>query len=517
MKQKMLKLIKILNQFTIDDTLTMSEFSENEAKKLLTEFEDIGIIKKISQDEYLYIPEVNKSPIKTKDTITTAEEMQTTEIKTKTLPVVDTLFTKAGEQQVYDNAPKYAKKSLVKYYTILKMVGGLKGNNLEAFLKQLGAEHPEYKISLSTYHRIKTRYLFGGLQALIPRYSEGMKSTIPDDMYEEFKKIYLRPSKYSFNECVRRLQTKYDRDIIPGYMCFRRRINKEFSPEFISKMRTMSDRLPDLDFIEEQAKKKEDKNTKYEYFVDGTRDYMGYLKNKSDKESALMKSAINNHLMPFFKNYKFSEISQDLILSFQNKKIEEGYAVGSIRRFMSVLSNIYYKHSNCKNNIQFSSHNNLILSTENPILSDEDINQIIKTKSPELWILCHGIAPAELAGLEYSDINYNDQTVNINKVFYNGGLQKHRKNYKIRKLKLHPLIYNHLEKKSSGRIFVNIHIDNYDILLNTHVKLLLEQNYPINLIYKNLGYHCLNDFENRFNFLLPHSIKENFNILQNYL
>ena len=91
-------------------------------------------------------------------------------------------------------------------------------------------------------------------------------------------------------------------------MCFRRRINKEFSPEFISKMRTMSDRLPDLDFIEEQAKKKEDKNTKYEYFVDGARDYMGYLKNRSDKESASMKSAINNHLMPFFKNYKFCEI-----------------------------------------------------------------------------------------------------------------------------------------------------------------------------------------------------------------
>lgn len=515
MKQKMLKLIKILNQFTIDDVLTMGEFSENEAKNILTEFEDVGLIKKISEDEYLYIPEVNKLPIKPKDTITTAEEIQTTE--TKTLPVIDTLFTKAGEQQVYDNAPKYAKKSLVKYYTILKMVGGLKGNNLETFLKQLGAERPEYKISVSTYHRIKARYLFGGLQALIPRYSEGMKSTIPDDMYEEFKKIYLKPSKYSFKECVKKLQTKYDRDIIPGYMCFRRRINKEFSPEFISKMRTMSDKLPDLDFIEEQAKKKEDKNTKYEYFVDGARDYIEYLKKKPDKESASMKSAINNHLMPFFKNYKFSEISQDLILNFQNKKIEEGYAIGSIKRFMTILSMIYYKHSNCKNDIQFSSHNNLILSTENPVLSDEEIKQIIETKSPDLWVLCHGITPSELAGLDYSDINFTNQTVNISKVLYNGELQKHRRNYKIRTLKLHPLIYNDLEKKNSGRIIKNVDINNYDVLLNTHVKLLLAQNYPINLIYKNLGYQCLNDFENRFNFLLPHAIKENFDILQNYL
>ena len=87
MKQKMLKLIKILNQFTIDDVLTMGEFSENEAKNIFTEFEDVGLIKKISEDEYLYIPEVNKLPIKPKDTITTAEEIQTTE--TKALPAID--------------------------------------------------------------------------------------------------------------------------------------------------------------------------------------------------------------------------------------------------------------------------------------------------------------------------------------------------------------------------------------------------------------------------------------------
>lgn len=516
MKQKMLKLIKILNQFTIDDVLTVSEFDENETKKLLTEFEDIGFIKKISEDKYLYIPESPRIIFKPTKIIDSIEESQTVEQKTP--QTIDTLFTKAGEQQIYDNAPKYAKKYLVKYYTILKMAGGLKGNNLESFLKQIGREYPEYKISVSTYHRIKTRYLYGGLQALIPRYSEGMKSTVPQEMYDEFKKLYLRPSNYSLKECVGKLEFKFDKDTIPGFMCFRRRLYKDFSPEVISKMRTMSEKLPNLKFIEEQYTKKKNTNyTKYDYFIDGARDYMNYLKHKTDKESATMKSAINNHLMPFFKNYRFSDISQDLILSFQNKKIEEGYSVGSIKRFITILSNIYYKHSNCRNNIQFSSHNNLILSTENPILSDENIKKIIKTRSPELWILCHGITPAELAGLEYSDINYNDQTVKISKVFYNSGLKKYRKNYKVRTLKLHPLIYNYLEKKSRGAIFGNVHINNYDILLNTHVKLLLEQNYPINLIYKNLGYHYLNDFENRFNFLLPRSAKKDFDILQNYI
>ena len=139
MKQKMLKLIKILNQFTIDDVLTVSEFDENETKKLLTEFEDIGFIKKISEDKYLYIPESPRIIFKPTKIIASIEESQTVEQKTP--QTIDTLFTKAGEQQIYDNAPKYAKKYLVKYYTILKMAGGLKGNNLESFLKQIGREY----------------------------------------------------------------------------------------------------------------------------------------------------------------------------------------------------------------------------------------------------------------------------------------------------------------------------------------------------------------------------------------
>lgn len=41
MKQKILKLIKILNKFTLDDILSMDNFDENEVKIILADFEKI--------------------------------------------------------------------------------------------------------------------------------------------------------------------------------------------------------------------------------------------------------------------------------------------------------------------------------------------------------------------------------------------------------------------------------------------------------------------------------------------
>ena len=46
MKQKILKLIKILNKFTIDDILSMDDFEEQEVSEILSELENLGIAAK---------------------------------------------------------------------------------------------------------------------------------------------------------------------------------------------------------------------------------------------------------------------------------------------------------------------------------------------------------------------------------------------------------------------------------------------------------------------------------------
>ncbi|MDO5437719.1 MAG: hypothetical protein Q4F80_05935 [bacterium] len=62
MKQKILKLIKILNKFTIDDILSMDDFDEKEVSETLSEFENSGLISKISAEEYIYFPNGKTEP-----------------------------------------------------------------------------------------------------------------------------------------------------------------------------------------------------------------------------------------------------------------------------------------------------------------------------------------------------------------------------------------------------------------------------------------------------------------------
>lgn len=75
------------------------------------------------------------------------------------------------------------------------------------------------------------------------------------------------------------------------------------------------------------------------------------------------------------------------------------------------------------------------------------------------------------------------------------------------------ILLKDLNKNGSGKIFKNIEIKNYNILLNTHVKLLLDKKIPLNIICKILGMQCLNEFEARFNFLLPQQLEDDFEIL----
>ena len=70
-----------------------------------------------------------------------------------------------------------------------------------------------------------------------------------------------------------------------------------------------------------------------------------------------------------------------------------------------------------------------------------------------------------------------------------------------------------LDKKGTGVIYENVDMDDSTVLLNTHVKLLLDKNVPMNVICKNLGYKNLYDFEMRFNFLFQKELDKDFDIL----
>ena len=137
MKQKILKLIKILNKFTLDDILLMDNFDEDGVKIILADFEKFGVIKKISDTEYVFLKQLHKLN----------ESEPISHHKTITKPLITNLFSKENEQMIYDNATEKSKKILTKYYTILKLASSRRGDALKIYLANLAEEHPEYSIT----------------------------------------------------------------------------------------------------------------------------------------------------------------------------------------------------------------------------------------------------------------------------------------------------------------------------------------------------------------------------------
>ena len=308
----------------------MEEFDEQEVLEILSEFEKLGIINRISKEQYIYLSGGSIKP-------PASNRLYSLDIeRRKDLTDIKTLFSKDEEQEVYENASPNAKRRIVKYYTILKIASQFDIRCIGAFLKQFSKEHPEYKISPSTFYRIRLKYAQYGIRGLIPNYAPGVQSAVPPEMYDEFKNMYLKPNAPSVKECVRQLANTYDKMSIPTPQCFRRLLNKEFTSKLVAQMREKSYRLPDLNFSqEEKLKIDEISNKSYENFIDGAKAYLEYLaKLRRTQDIQVKINAVRLHIFPFFKNYKFSEITQDVIFSFQNKKISEGYS----RKYLIIYS-----------------------------------------------------------------------------------------------------------------------------------------------------------------------------------
>lgn len=174
MKQQILKLIKILNKFTLDDILSMDEFDKQEVLEILSEFENSNLISKISKEQYIYFPNKNSN-----SKIPSRLHNNNLNIKTKeNITDIKSLFSKEEEQEIYENASPNAKRRIVKYYTILKIVSQFDSRCIEAFLKHFSKAYPEYKISQSTFYRIRQKYFQYGIRGLIPNYAQGPQSAV---------------------------------------------------------------------------------------------------------------------------------------------------------------------------------------------------------------------------------------------------------------------------------------------------------------------------------------------------
>lgn len=573
---KIRKLCKQLQRFTLDEITSIAEINTNKMQSILQDLAEENYIKKISKSEYAYIPVIEKDLPELKIvnsvedapdewlTITQVSEItglsvenvrrkckrgeymskyeQKGSIKfylihkssfdknTLSADIQDVFndkinrlnfsklqctFSNIEEQKIFNQASDFDKKHMIKCLTLFKALNGLVGKELSIKLKEYCEKNPDYKMSYSTYIRWRKFYVHKGIKGLQFNYGKFSKSktVIYPELIEEFEKLYLSPKQYSVRVTWEIIRSRHPNEYLPSEKTFMRQLKEKYSQEFINKKRTPLLELPSIN-LNNTPKPIVNKKIIFEKVVDAFIDYMKKLKLKNNETAICQIGYIKNHLYPFWSSYDFKDITQNSIIEYQSLMVAKGYSIASIKRFVSLFCKIIKEYSNI-DNLRYMTGTTILPSLECRVLGKNSINKILKfpDKICELWILCLGISPAELSALDYSNINFENKTVLINQCVYRGTAENIRALYKIRTLKIPDVLFNKIPKNKTGKIFESVNIDNYDLLLNTHIKLMLDKNVCINIIRKNLGFQCLNDFEKRYNFLLPQELEDNFQIL----
>lgn len=522
-KTQILKLAKILNQFSVDDILIMLDLEKQDAQEILSELEKDFLIKKIGESRYLYFKQNNFKQ----------------DVRSETQPIV-CLFDNEEEIEIYEKSTTTIKRNIYKYIFLIKKTKGLVGKELTSCLSEIGKEYPQYSVSYGTFKRHQRQYLLGGLKALIPQYckNNSFHKTDPE-IYEYFKKLYLHPRKFSIVQCEKiiREDKRFLEAQMPSGAHLKRQLLKEYTKEKIKEMRNVDFALPELikDPIKIENKKKP-RNKLFVDYIDAIDFYFSSVEftQKSAKRRTMIKSLCKNHLNPFFKNLKFIEITQEKINEFQKLKNKEGLSLSSISIYLSFLGFIVNSYSKEEKQFILRGRNKLGDFCYGKILTNEQVSSLLKTNSSIklilMFIFSLGTNEAALLALDYEDIDFKEKTIKINKLLYKNNIEKYNCAYQRRFLKIPATLFNEIPKIKSGRIFnissdsldkeiaklglaLNIKDLTYEDFIDTHVKILIDNKIQVNLISSNLGFGDIRDFLKKYKNIIPEATPELFDPL----
>ena len=502
MKQKLLKLIKTLKTFKKEDLLSVLEDDSFDLDSFLNQLISQKMIKEIGINMYAFIGDLekklNKNHIKVNPNVNKWLSVNFKgDIKNinfnKINPV--TFFDDETYGKIYEEANDESKANIVRNYSLMKLASTYSGRELAQFLFDISKINPDLKISYSGFIAKKRHFKQRGIDAFLKKdHIDKNVRRYPQEILDEFEKMYLSSDKYSYKHCVAILKTKYGKEFIPTSATLSRYMNSKYTPEELLAKRKNSPKEIINKFYDINRTAKSLPNKLFYKFT------LDYMERQNLSQASIC--SIRRHIIPFFGDYNIDDITPELAMKFQSEMLKEGLAIGTIKSVITTLNSILLCYTGMKYPLMLKS-NKLLPILETEVLNEQEIKDLIKNKSAGLWILLLGISLQELVALDYSRIDFSNQSVHINRTFCNRSIRLHRELYQMRILKLHPLLIDLLDKgRTEGLIYESLDIKNSNVLQNTYVKLMLDNNVSIHIIYKKLGLKNLDMFISRYGFLL---------------
>lgn len=534
-----IKSARRLDKFTLDDIILVSEIDEQEVTNILSELLNEKIVVKNGNTYYFNIKGVNNNGID--------------EVK----PII------IGDEVGYDyflTLSKETQERIRSYIDLLNFVNQAGGKNSKQLVELFNQTSGYKSISLCTLGRIRTNYKRYGFKGILPSYSAvNVESSIPDELFNYFKKYYLTNEKLSATDAIYRAQKQLqaEQKIEQPYAyvsaAFLRKLKSEFTPQQIEYFR--NNIKPQKIKIKIENKIQEPLEM---LFKDAAKIYFNRLKTENKFERLMhQKTDYKNHLKEYFGDLQIREITNKVVAKFKQKQFDSGYQLVSVNIYILILKNIInavcpktnYLASRSKSLKENAYAMDMNLLTEEQILK---LLNICYKKYPEAYPILYislstGASIPELLGLTWDRVDFRNQIIFLKYFLYCDKLVMTKCNSTMRRLTIDWNICEDLEYKYHisdpepndfvFRFESNKPAQQYieeDVLLplakeigvsklnpsdvqHNFVNLCIKQNIPLTYIQKSLGYYGITNFVKVYRNLIEQQEEDYYNPLDKIL
>lgn len=534
-----IKSARRLDKFTIDDIILVSELKEQEATNILSELLNEKIVVKNGNAYYFNTKGVNNNGID--------------EVK----PII---IEKEEGYDYFLTLSKETQERIRSYIALLNFVNQAGGKNSKQLVELFNQTSGYKNISLCTLGRIRTNYKRYGFKGILPSYSAGnVESSIPDELFNYFKKYYLTNEKLSANEAIYRAQKqlqaeqKMEQPYAYASAAFLRKLKSEFNPQQIEYFR--NNITPPKEKLET---KKEIKEPLDMLFKDAAKIYFNRLKTKNKLERIMhQKTDYKNHLKEYFGYLQIKEITNKVVAKFKQKQFDSGYQLVSVNIYILILKNII--NAVCPKTNYLASRSKSLkenaYAMDMNLLTKEQISRLLDScykKYPDVYPILYislssGANISELLGLTWDRIDFRNQIIFLKYFLYGDKLVMTKCNSTMRRLTIDWNICENLEYKyhisdpepndfvfkfESNKLAqqyieedvlvplakeIGVSKLNPSDMQHNFVNMCIQQNIPLTFIQKSLGYYGITNFVKVYRNLIEQQEEDYYNPLEKIL
>ena len=534
-----IKSARRLDKFTIDDIILVSELKEQEATNILSELLNEKIVVKNGNAYYFNTKGVNNNGID--------------EVK----PII---IEKEEGYDYFLTLSKETQERIRSYIALLNFVNQAGGKNSKQLVELFNQTSGYKNISLCTLVRIRTNYKRYGFKGILPSYKVGnVESSIPDELFNYFKKYYLTNEKLSATDAIYKAQKqlqaeqKIEQPFAYTSVAFLRKLKTEFTPQQIEYFR--NNIKPQKIKIKIENKIQEPLEM---LFKDAAKIYFNRLKTENKLERIMhQKTDYKNHLKEYFGDLQIREITNKVVAKFKQKQFDSGYQLVSVNIYILILKNII--NAVCPKTNYLASRSKSLkenaYAMDMNLLTKEQISRLLDScykKYPDVYPILYislssGASISELLGLTWDRIDFRNQIIFLKYFLYGDKLVMTKCNSTMRRLTIDWNICENLEYKyhisdpePNDFVFkfesnkpaqqyveedvldplakeIGVSKLNPSDMQHNFVNMCIQQNIPLTFIQKSLGYYGITNFVKVYRNLIEQQEEDYYNPIDKIL